>query len=67
MGDRRGPASGSGCWVLFPQRISSIIRWKHAFRIRFGPDDDFDTLEQKKAGIELVTERLARLVPYEPP
>ena len=59
MGDRWGSASGPGCWVLFPKRICPRIRWKHAFRIGFGLDGDFDTLEQKKAGIEHVIERRA--------
>ena len=67
MGDRWGPTSGPGCWVLFPKRICSGIRWKHAFRIGFGLDGDFDTLEQKKAGIELITGISALLVSYEPP
>jgi hypothetical protein len=32
-----------------------------------GLDGDFDTLEQKKAGIELITGISALLVSYEPP
>jgi hypothetical protein len=67
MGDRWGPTSGPGYWVLFPKGICSSIRWKHAFRIGCGPDGHFDTLEQKKVGVELVTGRRARLVPHELP
>jgi hypothetical protein len=62
MGNRWGPASGPGCWVLFSKRICPSIRWKHFFRIGFGTDGDFDTLEQKEAGIEHVIEMRARLV-----